>query len=773
MNLSRRDFLKWSGIAAVGAVACNIFPEQEMQIQSPLDMPEDLVTGQDNWYATLCNQCPEKEGIVVRVMEGRAKKVQGNPNYPTNQGGQSARCEGGLQALYHPDRIATPQERVGPRGSDQFSPISWDEAMNRLRARLEGLRDAGNAASMLMVTEPLRGHLGMVVSKFVEAYGGRPLLPFEPVDQRVLREAVKGVFGQELLPHFDIENASYVLSLGSDFLSTWVSPVQYSRGYGRFRGRRGGKGRGTLVHAEARYSMTAANADEWIPIAPGKEGMLALSMAHIILSEGLADAGVSDAMTGGQGRDLLQAFAPVNVWGEIGLPETVRGELAPDLITRMAREFMSNQPSLALGGGNGAAHTHGVTNLSAIFALNYLAGSVGKKRGEGGIVFNPSLPIDDLPPPTPSSSLEDWTRVVDDLNNGRLQVLMVHGANPVHGLPARLGLSEALDRDDLFLVSFSSFMDDTTQMADLVLPERSYLEDWGDDFPDPGPGYQVVGIQQPIVNPLPELDPRSFPDMLLTLSQELGLDDGLPNTYERVLRDGARKLFDFDRGSVQAGRFTEFWNKLLQQGGWWDESAVSNTPAPDPPDLGDLLKLGVRPAFQEPPGRGKLFHLVPFVSNSILDGRLAHIPWLQATPDPLTSVVWQTWVEINSREARRLGLEEGDEVSLVGPEGHSIKAFVYLHPAVPPNVVSVPFGQGHRPGVEYATREGKQRGVNPMEVLAPELVRGTGSFAWGATMVSVRPTGKNIKVPKFEGIVPAFPIGTRDEDIVHVTNRLG
>jgi len=108
MKLTRRDFLKWASLSAVGAVACDIFREGEMIIQSPARMPEDLVTGRDNWYATLCGQCPEKESILVRVMEGRAKKVRGNPLYPTNQGKQSVRCEAGLQALYHPDRLAGP-----------------------------------------------------------------------------------------------------------------------------------------------------------------------------------------------------------------------------------------------------------------------------------------------------------------------------------------------------------------------------------------------------------------------------------------------------------------------------------------------------------------------------------------------------------------------------------------------------------------------------------------------------------------------------------------
>ena len=184
MGLSRRDFLKWSAISAVGAVACNIFREGEMEIQSPLNMPEDLVTGRDNWYATLCRQCPEREGIVVRVMEGRAKKVQGNPLYPTNQGKQSARCEAGLQALYHPDRLAGPllRDPLSPRGSGQFRQVSWDQAMGRLQFQLGELREGNNAGAMLAVTEPLRGHTGMVVNRFVEAYGGRHLA-FEPLEQ--------------------------------------------------------------------------------------------------------------------------------------------------------------------------------------------------------------------------------------------------------------------------------------------------------------------------------------------------------------------------------------------------------------------------------------------------------------------------------------------------------------------------------------------------------------------------------------------------------------
>ena len=771
MKLSRRDFLKWASLSAMGAVACDIFREGEMEIQSPVLLPEDLVTGQDNWYATLCNQCPEREGIVVRVMEGRAKKVQGNPAYPTNLGRQSARCEGGLQALYHPDRIPTPLLRVGPRGSNVFRAIGWTDAENRLLQELKGLKDANDPDAMLMITEPLRGHLGMVVKRFVDAYRGKHLA-FEGFDQTALRVAVKRVFGQEILPDFDIGSSHYLLSFGADFLSTWGSPVRYARGYGEFRSTKGEKGRGTHVHVGSRYSMTAANADEWIPVSPGMEGTLALSICCVIITEGLADPGMAQAMVGDAGASVLDAFQPERVVDRIGIPERIRGEPAVEVIKRIAREFATRRPSLAIGGGEAGAHTNGHFNLSAFYSLNYLVDSVGKKPGEGGIVFNPPPPINGLPAASTSGSMADWIRIAEEVSAGKIKLLMVHGANPVHGLPDTAGFREALAAANPFTVSFSSFMDDTTQMADLVLPDRNYLEEWGDDVPEPGPGYQVIGMQQPVVNPLPDLDPRSFPDVLLTLSQELGLDDGLPNTFKEVLRQGARTLFELDRGSVQALTFEGFWNALLQKGGWWDAQRVSTAVPPAPPTLAELVRGETEPSFRTPTVQGasgeRVFHLVPFLSNSLLDGRGAHLPWLQAAPDPLTTVTWQTWIEINARLVDEMGLKEGDVVRVVSTEGR-IEAIVYPHPAMPPGVVGIPVGQGHSPGVEYATRDGEMRGTNPISILAPVTDAETGGLAWAATRVLVQPTGRNVRVSKFEGIVPAFPIGTREEDIIQVT----
>ena len=576
-------------------------------------------------------------------MEGRAKKVEGNVDYPINQGKHSARCEAGLQALYHPDRIRGPWIRVGDRGSGRFKEISWTEAIARLTLQLENLQGSGRQSAMVMVTDPVGAHLGMVVERFVSRFGGRHM-PYEPLERTNVRAAIRQVFGQEVMPDFDIENAAYVLSFGADFLNTWVSPVRYARGYGRFR--QGDRDRGTLVHVDSRFSMTTANADEWVYVRPGMEGLLALSIAHVIISEGLGDSHAAQAMTG-DGAVLSQSASPEIAGAKVGVE--------PERIRRIAHEFAEHSPALALGGGSAAAHTNGLSNLVAIYSLNHLVGTVGRP---GGVIFNPKPPLADVPTAPAVASFEDWRRLVAEVKQGQVQVLMVRGADPVYGLPASLGFEDALFpyRDSQgvpFIYSFSGIMDDTTSMADLILPEHSYLEDWGSDIPDPGPGYETVGFQQPVVRPFFEargvhLGTRSFGDALLAVAQGLELDLGLPgDSFQDVLQDGARKLFAMNRGSVRASDFGSFWRGALQRGGWWDASARSAGAAPP------------QPAFEEAEGpdysstdRGRYpFHLIPFASASLGDGKGAPLPWLQATPDPVTTATWQTWVEINHRVA--------------------------------------------------------------------------------------------------------------------------
>ena len=124
----------------------------------------------------------------------------------------------------------------------------------------------------------------------------------------------------------------------------------------------------------------------------------------------------------------------------------------------------------------------------------------------------------------------------------------------------------------------------------------------------------------------------------------------------------------------------------------------------------------------------------------------------------MTTITWQTWIEINAGDAKRMGLKEGDVVTVAtGQDGERpIEAIVYPHPAAPPGVVGIPVGLGHHtPGLEYATRDGEKRGHNPISILETAADE-AGGLAWAATRVQVRPTGRNVRVSKFEGIVPAL-----------------
>ena len=740
MALTRRQFMTLTGGSAAAAVifaACGV-PEDELLVQSSVEMPEDLVSGRDNWYATLCAGCAAGEGVVVRVMEGRAKKIEGNVDYPVNVGKHSARCEAGLQALYNPDRIRGPLVRAGERGANQFEEISWTDAISRLAYSLQNIRSESRQRRVLVSTNPMGGHIGYVVRSFVDAYGAT-YAPFEPLEKTNLKSAVKTVFGQDRMPDFDIANANVVLSFGADFLNTWGTPVRYSRAYGEFR-QGAERERGTHYHVDSRFSMTAANADKWIPVKPGTEGLFALSVAQAIAADGMGESAAVDALTGGD-RSALDAYAPSAVAGRIGV--------SADLIRKVAHDFAEHAPSIAFGGGSAAAHTNGEANLIAIYSLNHLVGGAG---ATGGARFNPPPPLENIAPTPSVSPMSRWRTLVNDMRSGRIDALLMAGADPFYALPASLDI-RAASYDVPLIVSFSDTLDDSAAMSDLILPRHTYLEDWGTDAPDFGPGYQMVGFQQPVVRPFfenrgAELGSRGLGDVLMSVAQGIGIDLGLgADTFRDVIRADAQKLYALGRGSVGAPSFGGFWNGVLQRGGWWDSAAVQPPNGHVPPPL---------PAFEEPQFEGEggfEFYLTPFSQTGIGEGQRAHLPWMQATPDPITTAAWRTWIEINIRVAENRDIREGDVIRVTSPRG-SIEALAFPHPGVPPDTVSIPFGQGHVNQGRYA----KGRGSNVFAILAPLLDSQSGAFAWAATKVNIEKTDDWVRVPKFENTVPESPI---------------
>ena len=739
MALSRRSFLKLVGGTSAGAAilsACK--PQvQDFLIQSPVKMPEDQVTGIDNWYATRCAECAAGCGTLVRIIEGRAKKVEGNPDHPVNAGKLCVRGHGSVQAVYHPDRIRRPMIATGGRGSGKFEEVNWDRALDEVVKRLKDARGAGKP-NVVLATEPMEGHLALVANRFATAFGNATQAQYEPRDQAVLAAAFKKVFGANEFPTFDLANAKSILSFDADFLMGWISQVQLSRGYGDFR-QGDGRERGHFVHLGSRFSGTAANADEWVPVKPGSEGKLALAIAYVIIKDGKASA-TGAAIFGTTGD--LDTYAPDRVAAETGV--------TAERIIQIARDFAARQPGVAFGGGSAGAQTNGLFNLTAIYALNLLVGNVGQK---GGVILNPPSPL--AADPTfksvpvgryATTSHADWAKVLGDMKTGKVGALLLRNANLVHGLPHAAGVKDALSKVP-FIASFSSFLDDTTYYADIVLPTHLPLEDWGDGTPNPGPGYQSITFQQPVIRPFTET--RGFGDLLLTLAQDLGMEKKLPwATYRDLLRETAQKLYAADQGTAPSLSFETYWNGLLQKGGWWNPKATLTAPAACTLDLKD-------PGAKFDGSEGEYpYALVPFEPVGIGDGRGAHLPWMQGTPDPITTVTWVTWVEMNAKDAKDQGLKEGDVLTVETPSG-SLNIPMYPNPGLPHGVLAVPVGMGH---VNYG-RYADKFGVNVYHILSSMTEATTGAHAWGASRARFKTTGARERFPKMEGTVVAIDYG--------------
>jgi len=556
-----------------------------------------------------------------------------------------------------------------------------------------------------------------------------------------------------------------VLSVGADWLGTWVSPTRYGVKYGQFR-QGEGRERGTLYHAESRMSLTSAAADRWLPVNPGSEGALALGIAHEIIEKRLAPDANVQAYLAGVPKTVVDANTVERAAQATGL--------SAEVIREVAEKLSHEGPALVIGGGSAGAHTNGTRSLSAIYALNILLGSVG---AQGGIWFNPPSAIAGLPDSAFGAPFADWEREVASWRAGNVRTLVFRGANVVHGLPRSADAAGAIASVE-HIVAFATVLDDTTSLADLVLPESTPLEDWGTDVPEPGPGYAVVAFQQPVVDSTYTRDgteklsdSRGFADTLLRVSG--GRAGG--NSMREVVQKAASDLFAKGGGSVTAPTAGLFLQGVLARGGWWDSSGKQATASVAPGRLFDGEPVAAF-ADAEAGLPGIDVHLVPFAHQSLLDGRLAAAPWAQATPDPLTSAVWTTWAELGPEAAERLQVREGDRLIIRSAIGE-IEALAYINPATPPGTVAVPVGQGHGSFGRYA----QGRGANVLSILVDRKDSDSGALAWGATRVKVFRAGGARRLPKFEGsgeiareVEPGVPIITvhGDESAEEAKHRL-
>jgi anaerobic selenocysteine-containing dehydrogenase len=645
-----------------------------------------------------------------------------------NRGKLCARGQAGLQVTYNPDRVSQPLKRVGQRGSGEFVPISWDDAIHNVEDHLTPLVSQQTPGSLAFLTSPLAGQRTILVERFLSGFNRAQMVRFEPFDDSVLREANRLSFGYDQLPTYDLAHSNYVISCGADFLGTWNSPVANNIGYGIMRQGRSGI-RGKLVQVECRMSQTGGNADEWIAAKSGSEGDLALAFAHVILNQHLAKgavAGMAASRIEGWRQNLPDYSPEAVAW---------KTAVAPETITRIARELASAGASVAIVGGAPLAYTNGLFTGLAVNALNELLGSVARP---GGLFFSPGLPSLGTSKSrntvaTESASIRSFAEQVLSAQRPATQALLINNANPVFATPPAWRVREAIAAIP-FVVSFGSFIDETSQLADLILPDHSYLESWMDGVPESGALESVLNLAPPAMASLYET--RPWPDVLLELAHRLGggTSNSLPwKTYDEMLKAAYTPLRK-SAGSITAKTDDEFWQKLTEAGFWSSTEQSSRRKSFSAPSHAPVKGTG--PEW-DGNAQDYPFQFLPYISQQFLDGRHANLPWLQQLPDVLSTAMWSSWVEINPQTAARLNIQQGDLLEVSSQHG-KVRAPALLSPGIAPDVIAMPIGQGHEQYGRYATG----RGGNPVQVLAPGMQTETGSLAWASTRVNVARVGK-------------------------------
>src|SRR6185436_9470193 len=421
--------------------------------------------------------------------------------------------------------------------------------------------------------------------------------------------------------------------------------------------------------------LTGASADEWVAIKPGTEGVLALGLANALGAKGASQ------------------YTPAEVEKQTGIKA--------DRVERLAAMLKDIRPAVAVVAGAPLAQTNGLFTAMAVNTLNQALGAVD---AAGGLSFTPQAGR------TPTRPLRTFAA---DVLAGKTvpQVLFVDGVNPVHTAPPGWKIKDALAKIP-YIVSFGSFADDTSVMADLILPDHSALESWRDSRPESGTPTSIITVAGPAMKPLHNT--RATEDVLLDVARKLKKPlPGMPESFSAMLQSAAGG--DDAWATVRKQGWVEVKGSGLRAQGSKNENPVAYAP----------------PQFDGPESQYP-FHFLPFPSQAFLDGSTAHLPWLQEMPDPLSSAMWSTWVEINPQTAARLGIGQGDMIEITSAHG-TVHAPAVISPGIAPDIVAMPAGQGH----ETFTRYASGRGSSPVKVLAPVVEPETGALAWAATRVKI------------------------------------
>ncbi len=688
--MDRRTFLKIAGMGSL-SFASSCTSESDKKLFSLVRAPGDMVTGKAGWYASTCRECPAGCGILAKNREGRIIKLEGNPLHPINKGSLCMRGQAALQGVYHPNRLKAPLFKKNGR----FQALSFSEATSLLNSRTTAARTGSNGARML--TETVGQSLMQLLTDVLQDLNSPPPLVFESYAYESLKTANKLVFGLDGLVSYHMDQADLLVSFGADFLETWLSPVEYAWKFKAMHALRTST-KNVFYHVSPVQSLTGANADRWVACNPGSESLMALALVRHALSAGKGQelsATLQQTLT-----TALAAFTRDHLLQNSGI--------SPAAYDKLVDRLMRARRPLVLGSGTGASDANGLLTHVAVNLLNLL--------------LDPELHRLDF---TRRHRVEmaarrsDVLKFFNTLNTDKVELLLINNTNPVFSMSSDSTVKEALERPDLFVVCFSNFMDETTALADLILPVRMPLETW-DEY---GGKTGLVSTLQPAMGKL-----THAPHLGDVISKACFSPKSPVKTYKDYL---VSMLADAHGISDELK-----WVKTLQQGGQFDlpDDPVNSR---QPPKTDAIIAFLAGQVELKP--SELTFTATP--SIRFFDGRGANRPWLCEIPDPLYRIAWQTPVVMHPGTARANNIEQEDIVDIESKFG-SLEAPVLLSELVVPGLLTMNIGQGHQAfgnGTETS-------GLNPLQLLSPMAHKDSGGSDFNSTDIKIRKTGRTMKL---------------------------
>jgi molybdopterin-containing oxidoreductase family iron-sulfur binding subunit len=478
---SRRDFLKYLGFSTAAAVAAASCETPVRKAIPYVNKPADLIPGVADYYATTFVSGSEVIPVVAKVRDGRPIKVTGNLLSSVTKGGSSTRAQASVLDLYDTARLRHP--------SASGNAASYEAIDKMITGELAGL---GGAPVVLLTSTITSPTTKQIITEFLAKYPGSRHVQFDAVSYSGMLLANEATYGQRVLPSYHLENAKVVVSIGADFLSTWLNPVELQRGYATGRKiNQASPDMNKHYQFESMMSMTGANADERFTHRPSETGMVAAALLSAVNGQGAAGA---------------------------------NGKLKAG-IEKAAADLVANRgKAVVICGSNNTS-------------IQVIVNAINDAIGANGTVINFATPL-----LTNQSIDADMVTLVNDMEAGRVGALFIYGANPAYEYFDGQKFTNALKRVKT-TVSFNSHKDETTALCKYILPASHYLESWGDAEAKPG----YFSLMQPTINPL--FETRQLQDSLLKLAGNATTYDvyfknywttkaGSPDNYNKALQDG-------------------------------------------------------------------------------------------------------------------------------------------------------------------------------------------------------------------------------------------